>query len=69
VAEAAQNNLLGLQEEDLIRGRLVVHALYGVGQVMAFDPPGQRPCYVTVRFSSSTGVFDMAELFVNAKRV
>ncbi len=66
MADAAHDNLTGLQEEDLRRGKLVVHALHGVGQIMAFDPP-----YVTVRFSSSSppGVFDIAELFVTPRRV
>ena len=51
---------------DLQAGALVVHALHGVGQIMAFDPP-----YVTVWFSSSSppGVFDIAELFVTSRRV
>jgi predicted nucleotide-binding protein len=64
-ADAAVNNLPRLQEEDLVRGRLVVHALHGVGQVVAFDPP-----YVTVRFSSPPPrSFDIAELFVPPRRV
>jgi hypothetical protein len=64
--DAAQDNLTGLQVRDLRRGKLVVHALHGVGQIMAFDPP-----YVTVRFSSSSppGVFDIAELFVTPRHV
>jgi predicted nucleotide-binding protein len=64
--DAAQDNLTGLQVRDLRRGKLVVHALHGVGQIMAWDLP-----YVTVRFGSSPpdSVFDIAELFVTPRRV
>ena len=64
VADAAQGNLKDLENEDIKRGRLVVHAIHGVGQVEGYDPPNRRPRYITVRFGSSTGVFDMSELFV-----
>jgi predicted nucleotide-binding protein len=64
MADAAMKNLPGLREEDLIRGQLVVHALHGVGQIVAFDPP-----YVTVRFSSPPDrSFDIAELFAAPRR-
>jgi hypothetical protein len=63
-ARALQNSLRGLRDQDVERWRLVVHPAYGVGQVMAFDPAGQRPRYITVRFGSWSGVFDIVELHV-----
>jgi predicted nucleotide-binding protein len=50
--------------ENITRGRLVVHALHGIGLVEAFDPPGSQTRYVTVRFGSVTGVYDISDLYL-----
>jgi hypothetical protein len=63
-ADAIRNRLRRLRDTDVERWTLVVHRKHGVGEVVAFDPPGQQPRYVTVRFGSSSGVFDMAELYI-----
>lgn len=62
-ADAALGNLTRLQDDDVLRGRLVVHGLYGIGQIVAYDPPGQRPRFVTVQFTSSTNMCDIWDLF------
>lgn len=61
--DAARGNLEPLKG-DIRRGRLVVHPLHGVGRVVAFDPPGAQPRYITVWFGSAPGVCDMSELFL-----
>jgi predicted nucleotide-binding protein len=62
-SQAAQNKLNRL-DGDIWEGRLAVHAVYGVGRVMAWDPPEAKPRYITVQFGLVTGRFDMSELFV-----
>ena len=61
--DASRGNLKPLGE-NIKRGRLVVHAIHGIGQVEAFDPPGSQPRYITVRFGSVTGVSDISDLFL-----
>jgi hypothetical protein len=65
--DAAAGSLTPLRDGDVQRGRLVVHGLHGVGQIVAYDPPGQQPRFVTVQFTSGRGVCDTAELFLAPK--
>jgi predicted nucleotide-binding protein len=64
VTDAGRRKLAQLDDGSVNRGRLVVHAIHGVGQVEGYDPPNRQPRYITVRFASSTGVFDVSELFI-----
>jgi hypothetical protein len=49
--------------EDVSPGRIVVHATYGIGRVMGFDPEGAKPRYVDVQFGSVIGRYRVDELF------
>jgi hypothetical protein len=49
--------------EDISAGRIVVHAIYGIGRVMGFDPEGADPRYVDVQFGSVIGRYKITELF------
>jgi len=49
--------------EDPSPGRIVVHATYGIGRVMGFDPEGAKPRYVDVQFESGIGLYKLTELF------
>jgi predicted nucleotide-binding protein len=64
LASQAAQNKLNRMDGDVWEGRLVVHAIYGVGRVMAWDPPEANPRYITVQFGLLTGRFGMSELFV-----
>ncbi len=58
-----------ITHDQITRGRLVVHAIHGLGQIVGYDPPNSTPRYVTVRFGTSmTGVVDMLELFAVGDR-
>ena len=50
--------------ENVSPGRIVVHATYGVGRVMGFDPEGADPRYVDVQFGSVIGRYRDSELFM-----
>jgi hypothetical protein len=49
--------------EDFSAGRIVVHAIYGIGRVMGFDPEDADPRYVDVQFGSVIGRYKITELF------
>ena len=49
--------------EDVSPGRIVVHATYGIGRVMGFDPEDADPRYVDVQFESGIGRYQLTELF------
>jgi len=44
-------------------GRIVVHATYGIGRIMGFDPEGAKPRYVDVQLESGIGRYKTTELF------
>ena len=48
---------------DVSPGRIVVHATYGIGRVMGFDPEGAEPRYVDVQLESGIGRYKTTELF------
>jgi transcription-repair coupling factor (superfamily II helicase) len=50
--------------EDVLPGRIVVHATYGIGRVLGFDPEGAARRYVDVQFGSVVGRYKLSELFV-----
>lgn len=50
--------------EDVSPGRIVVHATYGIGRVLGFDPEGAARRYVDVQFGSVVGRYKLSELFV-----
>jgi hypothetical protein len=60
---AALGALTGVGE-DVSPGRIVVHATYGIGRVMGFDPEGAKTRYVDVQFESGIGRCKLTELFV-----
>jgi len=49
--------------EDPSPGRIVVHATYGIGRIMGFDPEGAKPRYVDVQLESGIGRYKTTELF------
>ena len=48
---------------DVSTGTIVVHATYGIGRVMGFDPEGADPRYVDVQFESGIGRYQLTDLF------
>jgi Predicted nucleotide-binding protein containing TIR-like domain len=60
--QAGQRKLTPLGE-DVLAGRIVVHATCGIGRVLGFDPEGVEPRYVEVQFGSGIGRYKLAELF------
>jgi predicted nucleotide-binding protein len=63
-SDAARGRLTKLDDKNVWQGRFVVHAVHGVGQIMGYDLPNERPRFITVRFGSDIGVFAMSQLFV-----
>lgn len=63
-SDAARGRLTKLDDENVWQGRFVVHAVHGVGQIMGYDLPNERPRFITVRFGSDIGVFAMSQLFL-----
>jgi hypothetical protein len=61
--QAGQGKLAPLAG-DVWPGRIVVHARYGIGQVMGFDPPATEPRYADVQFGPVIGRYRVSELFV-----
>jgi hypothetical protein len=61
-ALAALGALTGVGE-DVSPGKIVVHATYGIGRVMGFDPDGAKTRYVDVQFEAGIGRCKLTELF------
>lgn len=64
LAFRAGEGKLTLVGENVSPGRVVVHATYGIGRVMGFDPEGAQPRYADVQFESGIGRYKLTELFV-----
>lgn len=64
LAFQAGQGKLTLVGENVSPGKIVVHATYGIGRVMGFDPEGAEPRYADVQFGSVIGRYKVSELFV-----